>query len=174
MNQNYNSDTKPALILDRDNTINEDKGYTYKLEDLVILPGVIEAIKMANDSGCYVFVASNQSGIARGFYSKDEAINFNNYLNECLSAYGAHIDRFEICEHLPDSGCMCRKPSTKMLQNLYDKFPFNKTNSLMIGDKTSDVECGEAFGIKSILLKSTSSIKLITKEWLSCIYQKHP
>jgi histidinol-phosphate phosphatase family protein len=174
MNQRNNFDLKPALILDRDNTINQDEGYTYKLEDLVILPGVVEAIKMANDSGCYVFVASNQSGIARGFYSKEEAINFNNHLNISLSKFSAHIDRFEICEHLPNSGCICRKPSTKMLQNLYDEFPFNKTQSLMVGDKASDVECGEAFGIKSVLLKNSSNIELIIKEWLSCTYQKHP
>lgn len=146
--------TRPALFLDRDGTLNADSGYTHKIEDLAWLPGSREAIKLANDAGCFVFVVTNQSGVARGYYSENAVKEFHHAMQADLFQMGAHIDAFKWCPHHGDasveayrSSCLCRKPAPGMITDLLREWPVDMPNSLLVGDSESDLEAARAAGI---------------------------
>ena len=108
---------KSALLLDRDGVINIDYGYVHSMDNFKYMEGAKEIIKMANDLGILVIVVTNQSGIARGYYTEDEFHLFTEEINEDLKNFGAHIDATYFCPHHPKEGigdlrtnCNCRKP----------------------------------------------------------------
>jgi D,D-heptose 1,7-bisphosphate phosphatase len=148
-----------AVFLDRDGTINKDIGYLYKIEDLELLPGVIQAIKILNDSGFLVIVITNQSGVARGYYSEMDIKLLHNYINNILNEYGANIDAFYYCPHHPEKGigkykvnCNCRKPKPGLIENAIEEFKIDRSKSYMVGDKKSDVEAGKNANLKDSYL----------------------
>ena len=109
--------SKPAIFFDRDGVLNVDVGYLYKIEDFQWIDGAIEAIKYFNDKDYYVFVITNQSGVARGYYREDDIHKLHQWMNEDLYKYSAHIDEFFYCPHhikgvIPEYSfdCECRKP----------------------------------------------------------------
>lgn len=153
----------PAVVFDRDNTLVEDKGYTHKVSDLRWKDGAVETIKRFNDMGYKVFVATNQSGIARGYYEPSDMKQFHKAMQSDLHNVGAHIDGFYHCPHHPDGVvagltkvCECRKPATGMLAAMFEDHVLDKEQSFMVGDMEKDVNCGEAFGLSSFLYKSGS------------------
>ena len=159
---------RPALIFDRDNTLIKDKGYTHKVSDLIWMPGALESIAAANDQGFGVFVATNQSGIARGYYKTDDMNAFHDEMRHQLLAYGATIDAFYHCPHHTDGAikelarhCNCRKPGTKMLEDLFADHNLDAARSVMIGDQKSDVECGRMFGLDSFLYTGGSLMEFL-------------
>lgn len=148
-----------AVFLDRDGTINIDKGYVYKIEDFEFIKGVPNAIKMLNDNGYKVIVITNQSGVARGFYSEEAVIKLHRYINNLLKGYDAHIDGFYYCPHHVEYGlgkykidCNCRKPKPGLLDKAILDFNIDESKSWMIGDNISDILAGKAANIRSILL----------------------
>lgn len=148
-----------AVFLDRDGTINVDKGYVHRIEDFQFIKGVPEAIKLLNDSGYKVIVITNQSGIARGYYSEGDANKLHNEINGLLKNYEAHIDRFYYCPHHPDYGnekykinCLCRKPKTGLIDKAVRDFNIDIKKSWMIGDRESDLIAGINAGVKSMLI----------------------
>src|SRR5665647_1644293 len=94
---------RPAAFLDRDGVLNVDRGYTFKPENLVMIPTAAAAVRLLNTAGFYVFVVSNQSGVARGFYTEAAVDLFNTHIQDILKAEGAHIDAFYYCPHHPDA-----------------------------------------------------------------------
>lgn len=147
---------RPAAFLDRDGLLNEDDGYTHRPEQLRWLPGAREAIRHLNDKGWYVFVVTNQAGVARGYYTETDVDLFHQHMQAELQEYGAHIDAFAYCPHHPIGtvahfarDCTCRKPRTGMLEALAARWPIEIERSFLLGDKDSDVECGRQFGIAS-------------------------
>lgn len=159
---------KPAVIFDRDNTLVEDYGYTHKIEDLKWRDGAREAIRMANDANFYVFVATNQAGIARGYYTAKDMQNFHQAMQRELQIIGAHIDDFAYCPHHPDGKvaplntvCGCRKPASGMLESLHQKHPFVRECSIMIGDQPKDAEAGQAFGIRGVMLQNQALLPVV-------------
>lgn len=148
-------ETRPAVFLDRDGTINRDDGYTHKPEDLSLLPHVAEAIRAINESGRLVIVISNQAGIARGFYSAEQVDLFHAELNATLQSFGAHIDAFYYCPHHPEGvvqdlgvTCDCRKPGTALFDMAYRDWKIDLGKSVMIGDKESDILAAQNYGLK--------------------------
>lgn len=148
-----------AVFLDRDGTINKEVTYLYRPEDLVILPGVSEAVKILHDNGFHILVVTNQAGIARGYYTVEDMHRLHQYLNEQLKKDGAWIDAFYYCPHHPEHGigayrkaCRCRKPDTGMFEMAEQEYKIDKKHSYMIGDKRIDVQAGRNYGIKSILV----------------------
>ncbi|HOC39612.1 MAG TPA: HAD family hydrolase, partial [Thermodesulfobacteriota bacterium] len=110
-----------AVFLDRDGTINEEVEYLARPEQLILLPTVADAVRLLNEKGIRVIVVTNQSGIARGYFSEDQLQQIHTILQQKLAQEGAHIDRFYYCPHHPDYGeepyrqnCECRKPHTGM------------------------------------------------------------
>lgn len=161
---------RPALFLDRDGTLNLDRGYTHRVEELVWLPEAIEAIKYANKAGYYVFVVTNQAGVARGHYDERQVQRFHRAMQQDLLAEGAHIDAFEWCPHHVHGlieayrkHCRRRKPEPGMILDLIAAWPVDVEGSLMIGDATSDVQAAEAAGIKGVRYEGGSLYDLVKK-----------
>lgn len=163
---------RPAAFLDRDGTLNVDKGYVFRIDDFTWLNSSKEAIKFLNESGYYVFVITNQSGIGRGYYTFRDLIKLHKYMNDDLSKMSARIDDFFYSPYHPDNVSdqfdhlsNLRKPNTGMLELAFMKWKIDKNNSFMIGNMQHDIECGEKFGIKGYLFnqKTSSLFEMIQK-----------
>ena len=160
---------KKAIFLDRDGTINVEKDYIYKSEDLVFEEGTIEALKTFKNLGYILIVVSNQSGIARGYFTEEDLNIFNNNMNEILKKNGIEITEFYCCPHHPDGigeykkVCECRKPNNKMIEDAIKKYNIDREKSYMIGDKTSDIGAGLKSNLKTILVKTGYGLKDMEK-----------
>ena len=162
---------KRVLFIDRDGTLNEDRGYTYKAEDLIWKPGAKEFIKNLNKRNYYVFVATNQSGIARGKYSEDDMHKFHNKMQEELMKSGAYVDKFYYCPYHRDGIKLKykkesndRKPNTGMLEKITKEWSLNKKNLFFIGDSASDLECANNFKIKGYKYNGKDNLMTIFKK----------
>ena len=160
---------KKAIFLDRDGTINVEKDYIYKSEDLVFEEGSIEALKTFKNLGYILIVVSNQSGIARGYFTEEDLNIFNNNMNEILKKNGVEITEFYCCPHHPDGigeykkVCECRKPNNKMIEDAIKKYNIAREKSYMIGDKTSDIGAGLKSNLKTVLVKTGYGLKDMEK-----------
>lgn len=147
---------KPAVFLDRDGTINIDKGYVHRLEDWEWISGAIDAIVALKNTGFLVIVITNQAGIARGYYDETDMNNLHTMINKELKKHGAKIDGFYHCPHHSDFGeerkCECRKPLPGMIYKAVRDFNIDLSRSWLIGDKASDIQAGQAAGVKTILV----------------------
>lgn len=145
-----------AIFLDRDGTINVDKNYVFKIEDLEFEVGVIEALKKFKKMGYKLIVISNQSGIARKYFTEKDLELFNSYMNEILKENQAEIDEFYCCPHHPkiNGDCECRKPKNKFIEEAIKKYDIDRNISFMVGDKLSDIEAGIKSNLKPILVKT--------------------
>jgi len=160
---------KKAIFLDRDGTINVEKDYIYKSEDLVFEEGTIEALKTFKNLGYILIVISNQSGIARGYFTEEDLNIFNNNMNEILKKNRVEIAEFYCCPHHPDGigeykkVCECRKPNNKMIEDAIKKYNIAREKSYMIGDKTSDIGAGLKSNLKTVLVKTGYGLKDMEK-----------
>ena len=141
------------LFLDRDSTLNHDySSYTHKISDLKRINIIDPILKGYQDNGYHLCVITNQSGIARGFYSEKDLENFNNELSKQLQKVGINLQLFLYCPHMPDSRCNCRKPKTGLLDYVDELFGIDLKNSIFIGDSDSDILCASNFKISSLKL----------------------
>jgi len=145
---------QPATFFDRDGVLNEDSGYTHERNEFRWIEGARAAIKKANDDGRYVFVVTNQAGVARGYYDEAAVRALHAWMNQDLRRDGAHIDDFRFCPHHPDGvvpefsiECQCRKPNPGMILSLLSEWPVDRSESILIGDKESDLDAAAAAGI---------------------------
>ena len=145
-----NKVAKNLVMLDRDGTINRDLGYTHKLSDLFILKKNLEIIKHFVNNESTVFCITNQSGIGRGYFTRNDAAMFNEALSQELKRYQLVMEVFFMCPHTPESKCMCRKPGTLMIEMAlnYSRIPLS--NSIFIGDSISDLAACDKLGVKFI------------------------
>jgi len=153
---------KPAAFIDRDGTINEQMGYINHLSRFKIIPGVPEAIRLLNDLGFLVIVLTNQSGIARGYYSIDLVRQVHDLLRKTLEKEAnATIDAILFCPHHPQGNvpeytmeCECRKPKTGLIKQACMDFEIDLTHSFVIGDMASDMELANQAGVKGIMVET--------------------
>lgn len=147
---------RPAVFLDRDGTLNVEKEYLHRWEDWEWIPGAIDAIKRLNEAGYLVIVVTNQSGIARGYYTEADVLALHQRVDEDLRHHGARIDAYYYCPHHPQHGavrdCECRKPEPGMLLAAAREHDIDLTRSFVIGDKAADVEAALAVGATPILV----------------------
>ncbi|OHB33325.1 MAG: D,D-heptose 1,7-bisphosphate phosphatase [Desulfuromonadaceae bacterium GWC2_58_13] len=150
-----------AVFLDRDGTINFEKDYLYRIEDFEFVEGAPEAIRQLNEAGFAVIVVTNQSGVARGYYSMEDVDCLHRYIQKKLAEAGAAIDAFYVCPHHPVFGvgeyrrdCDCRKGKPGMLLRAAVDFGLDLEKSYMVGDKLVDVEAGLAAGCTSFLVNT--------------------
>lgn len=122
------------------------------------MPRAREAIARANRAGYYVFVVTNQAGVARGYYGEDAILAFHEAMQAELRAFGAHIDALEWCPHHPQGlieryrkCCPRRKPGGGMITDLMRAWPIDRARSVMIGDKASDMQAAAAAGVRGVL-----------------------
>ena len=151
---------KRAVFLDRDGTINVEKDYLYRIADFEFIAGVPEAIKILNRAGIMVIVVTNQSGVARGYYTEDDVEILHRHIASELERTGAYIDAWLFCPHHPSGRdsyalpCNCRKPLPGMLKEASRRYNIDLHNSAMIGDKRADIEAGLAAGCRTILVRT--------------------
>jgi D-glycero-D-manno-heptose 1,7-bisphosphate phosphatase len=144
---------KKAVFLDRDGVLNQDPPhYVHKIEDMVILPRVGEAIRLLNNAGFLVIVVSNQSGVGRGMYTKRDVEKFHEEMKDRLYEQGSWITDFFFCPHTKEDNCECRKPKPGMILKAAEQFSIDLQESWLIGDKRTDCEAADAAGVRSILV----------------------
>jgi len=146
--------TRAAVFLDRDGTINIDKGYVYRVEDWEWIPGAIDAIVALKNAGFLVIIITNQAGIARGYYNEADLTNLHTRINEELQEHGVMIDGFYHCPHHPEFSavCECRKPLPGLIYEASQDLDVDLECSWLVGDKASDIQAGLAAMVKSILV----------------------
>lgn len=143
-----------AVFLDRDGLICRDVHYLRRPEDFELLPGVAEGIKKLNELGVKVIVATNQSGIARGYFTEEDLRRIHERMERELGERGARVDAIYYCPHHPNEGCSCRKPRTGMLERAARDFGLDLKKCFIIGDRKLDLEAGKNAGCTRILVPS--------------------
>ncbi|MDF9406795.1 HAD family hydrolase [Pelotomaculum isophthalicicum JI] len=153
---------KPAAFMDRDGVLNVDTGYVFRWEDFVWVAGAKDAVKLLNEAGYLVFVVTNQSGIARGYFKEADIVALHCWMNQELGACGAHVDAFYYCPHHPNATsipyrkvCGCRKPAPGLLLQAMEEWPVDKSGSFLVGDKRSDLEAAIGAGLPGYLFKGS-------------------
>ncbi len=140
-----------AMIFDRDGTICREVGYVNHPDRLELMPGAAEVVRNLNETGWKVVVATNQAGVARGYFPRHVLEQAHERLREMLAREGAKVDAIYACPHHPDVGppglrraCECRKPGPGMLIQAREDFGFDPAHAFMIGDSLKDVGAGRA------------------------------
>lgn len=146
-----------AIFLDRDGTINVDKNYLYKIEDWEFIEGTIEGLQILQELGFKLIVITNQSGIARGYYTEDDAHKVFCYMIEELKKVGVIIEKVYYCPHIGDE-CNCRKPKLELFYQAQKDYDIDFSRSYAIGDKLRDLAICEKEDVKGYLLNSEDEI----------------
>jgi D-glycero-D-manno-heptose 1,7-bisphosphate phosphatase len=146
--------SRRAAFIDRDGVINEERGFVHKIEDFVFLRGAIEALQQLKAAGYLIAVITNQSGIARGLYTEEDYRKLTGHMQARLEAQGVTLDAVEYCPHLPDAvepsyrlDGDCRKPRPGMIERARRYLGADVGESILVGDRVSDVEAGRRAGV---------------------------
>tara|TARA_Y100000591_G_C21810501_1_gene687583 strand:+ start:528 stop:1046 length:519 start_codon:yes stop_codon:yes gene_type:complete len=145
-----------AVFLDRDDTICVNVPYCSKPEDLHLIDGVGDALLRLKKEGFYLFLVTNQSGISRGYFTHKDLARIHNKMGKDLIEFGVSLDDIFYCPCHPLENCIDRKPGIGMFMQAFKKYKIDKRKSFMIGDKRLDIEAGQKFGVKSILVTNES------------------
>ncbi len=141
------------LILDRDGVINQDSdGYIRSLADWTPVPGSIEAIAALSKAGFRIAIATNQSGLSRGYFTLDDMEEIHQRLCQLVENEGGEIAGIFYCPHLPDEGCDCRKPATGLLQAIEAELETPVADSYFVGDSLKDLQAARAMHCKPVLV----------------------
>lgn len=161
---------RPAAFLDRDGVINEDTGYVHRIDQVRWIDGAREAVRWLNDAGYFVFIVTNQAGVARGFYSEDNINELHAWMNVELGKAGAHIDCAEYCPYHPEGtvdryrqASDLRKPAPGMLKKLLSEWPVDASRSFLVGDRITDLEAAAAAGIPGHLFQGGNLLDFVRR-----------
>ena len=152
---------RKAVFLDRDGTINVEKGYLYRIKDFEYINGVVEALHLLQKMGYTLVIITNQSGIARGYYAEETFLSLTRWMVSDLQQKGIPVAGVYYCPHHPEGKilqyrkeCLCRKPGTAMFDQASRDFAIAMEKSYMVGDRASDILAGQNMGLKTILVES--------------------
>lgn len=156
------TDKVPAIFLDRDGTMNVDKGYVHEIDNFQFIDGVIDAMRELKEMGYALVMVTNQSGIARGLYTEDTFMQLTEWMDWSLADRDVDLDGIYFCPHHPEAvveeyrqACNCRKPQPGMLLQAKDELNIDMPASYMVGDKIDDMLAGKAAGVgKTVLVRS--------------------
>lgn len=162
---------RSAVFLDRDGTLIEDVGYLSSISQIKVLPRVVDGLKLLKSMGYLLIVVTNQSGVARGFFSEGFVLNVHDILGRLFKDNSVTIDAFYYCPHHPTEGlppynvnCDCRKPKTGMIKRAICEYDIDISKSWVIGDSLVDVQLARNAGCKGILLNRDDDLHSISKE----------
>ena len=154
---------KKAVFFDRDGVLNVDRDYVHLMEDVEWIPGAREAVARLCDEGWLIFVVTNQSGVARGYYTEDDVKKLHRQMNEEFARYGGRIEKFYYCPHLPgapvpayDRICSCRKPQPGMILQALREYDIDRSRAFLFGDGGRDIEAAQNAGIQGFLFDETN------------------
>lgn len=149
---------KKAIFFDRDGVLNEDDGYVHSMDRLRWVKGAREAAGRLTKEGWLLFVVTNQSGVARGYYGEEDVVRLHQAMNEEFGKYGGRITEFFYCPHLPgapvsryDKVCSCRKPEPGMILKALSKYGLVRNRCFLFGDGERDIEAARRAGIQGFL-----------------------
>ncbi|MGX3021870.1 D-glycero-beta-D-manno-heptose 1,7-bisphosphate 7-phosphatase [Ursidibacter sp. B-7004-1] len=157
-----------AIFLDRDGTINIDHGYVHQIDDFQFIDGVIDALLALKKKGYLLVLVTNQSGIARGYFSEDQFLQLTEWFDWSLADRGVDFDGIYYCPHHPEGkgeyreDCDCRKPKAGMFTQAIQDLNIDPAQSIMVGDKLEDLLAAENAGVKTKILVRTG--KAVTAE----------
>lgn len=152
------------IILDRDGVINEDSDEYIKTPDEFIpIPGSLEAITRLNHAGYMVLVATNQSGIARGYFSMDTLNQIHDKLKRLLNAYGGHVDGIFFCPHGPEDNCHCRKPNPGLYEEISQRLDIDLDAVPAVGDSLRDLQAARSVGALPVLVRTGKGERTLAK-----------
>jgi D-glycero-D-manno-heptose 1,7-bisphosphate phosphatase len=165
---------RPALFLDRDGVLNEDRGYVSRWEDFAWIPGAKEAVAAFNAAGWWVIVVTNQSGVGRGYYTEEDMHALHARMAAELASCGGRIDAFYFAPHHPQAPLETyrhpdppdRKPNPGMILRALKDFPIDRGRSVLVGDKVSDMEAATRAGIRGLLFKGGDLKRFLLDEAL--------
>ena len=143
-----------AVFLDRDGVICRDVNYCSRPEDFELLPTVPQAIKLLNNHNYLIIIITNQSGIARGFFTHETLTHIHKKMTEELARFNAWTDDIQYCPHHPDEECNCRKPGTALFERAIQEHSINVKASFMIGDRLKDIDAGRALGCRTVFVST--------------------
>ncbi|TCJ95818.1 D-alpha,beta-D-heptose 1,7-bisphosphate phosphatase [Volucribacter psittacicida] len=154
-----------AVFLDRDGTLNIDYGYVHDIDKFHFIEGCIEALKQLKQAGYLLVLVTNQSGIARGYFSEQQFLQLTEWMDWSLADRGVDLDGIYYCPHHPEGKgefkqvCDCRKPKAGMLLQAIQELHIDPAQSIMVGDKLIDIMAGKEANIATnILVKSGQSV----------------
>ncbi len=148
------------IVLDRDGVINHDSdAYIKSKEEWLPIDGSLEAIARLNHGGYNVVVASNQSGLARGYFDIEALSEMHRKMDEMLTKIGGQVDAVFYCPHAPDEGCACRKPKPGMLLDIGQRFNVSLKDVVFIGDSISDIKAASNANAKAVLVRTGKGVK---------------
>lgn len=157
-----------AIFLDRDGTINVEKHYLYKIEDFEFLPRAIDGLKKLQDAKYKLIIITNQSGIARGYYTEEDFLQLNGWMIRYLIERGIRIEKVYYCPHLPNAKvdkyrkiCTCRKPELDLYKQAVKEFDIDLSTSYAIGDKVRDCSICKSTDCKGFLIAENEKSDVI-------------
>ena len=157
------------IILDRDGVINEDRDdYVKSSQEWIPLPGSLEAIALLNQAGYQIAIATNQSGLARGYFSINELHAMHSKMDQLLKPLGGHIDSIFFCPHMDSHGCDCRKPLPGLMKEIALRYKKNASKNPLadipiVGDSLRDLQAGIALGASPHLVLTGKGQKTLAK-----------
>jgi D-glycero-D-manno-heptose 1,7-bisphosphate phosphatase len=153
--------SRPAVFLDRDGTIIEERNYLDRLDQVTLFPWTVDALRLLKRAGFATVVITNQSAVARGFIEESFVHAVHAEIDRRLEGTGAAIDRYYYCPHYVESTieryrqkCRCRKPAPGMIEQACQDLELDPAASFMVGDRWLDVACGRAAGTRAVLVRS--------------------
>jgi len=154
------------IVLDRDGVINQDSdAYVKSVDEWIPLAGSIDAIARLTQAGHLVAVATNQSGLARGYFEQQDLDQMHEKMHQLVAAAGGKIDYLSYCPHGPDDGCRCRKPAAGMIEEiLLDLDNPEVTERWIVGDSLRDLQAGDSQGLRSALVRTGKGAKTLAEK----------
>jgi len=143
-----------AVFLDRDGTITEEGDWAAKTDPPRLIPGAVEALARIQAAGFELFVVTNQSGVARGYYTEADVETFHQRMRKIFAEAGVRFAEIAYCPHMPDSGCACRKPDTGFLADAAERYGIDLARSFVVGDQSTDIEMGLRNGCRTLLVRT--------------------
>ncbi|NNJ93080.1 MAG: HAD family hydrolase [Gammaproteobacteria bacterium] len=173
--------SQPALFLDRDGVINVDHAYVHKKEDFEFIDGIFDLCRKAKELGYLIIVVTNQAGIGRGYYSESDFLKLTDWMKQVFSSENAEINEVYHCPYHPEQGIgefkkdsELRKPNPGMIFQAAKDYDINLEQSLIIGDKVSDIQAGINAGLgRKFLFTPKQGMQYIKKVKSSAAFSSH-
>lgn len=143
---------KPAVFMDRDGTLIDERGYLSDAGRIRFYPDAAAALKSLKKAGFKLIIVTNQSGVARGYFTLKQLARVHRRFTKLLKEKGAGVDGIYFCPHGPDGDCSCRKPRPGMGKQAAKKFKIDLPKSYMVGDQPRDIQFAKNLGVKSVLV----------------------
>lgn len=152
-----------AVFLDRDGVLMEDANYVGHVDRVILIPSAAAALRQLCDAGFRLFVVTNQSGVGRGYFTREAVEDIHAHLDAEFAKAGVKLDRYFVCPHHPEDNCDCRKPKPKFLREAAAEFGLALARCFMVGDRVSDIQCGQNAGTKTILVLTGAGRETLAK-----------